>query len=62
MVSKDRTFLSHLCGGEVVRFITHVFDNFLSHLCGGEDGCHVMPRLVIFLSHLCGGEAAPLQC
>ena len=51
-------FLSHLCGGEVMKRQDVIETQFLSHLCGGEADTVASVAVAAFLSHLCGGEVA----
>ena len=50
------TFLSHLCGEEVMGTLFMLGGAFLSHLCGEEVVTTGMTATVTFLSHLCGEE------
>ena len=50
------TFLSRLCGGEVVTVSLDCPIHFLSRLCGGEALRLTSIIVSSFLSRLCGGE------
>ena len=50
------SFLSCLCGSELVHLVGQAVELFLSCLCGSEQGFAAQAGVVNFLSCLCGSE------